>query len=78
MKWKKPTHLNGIIQKYIISYGTSKDNQPSTKEVTNVTFERTLISLKKFTTYYIKVRGKTTEIGNASEVLNATTFEDRK
>ena len=48
------------------------------KEVTNRTLQFTLTGLDKFTTYYIKVRGKTGERGNASEVLNATTFEDRK
>ena len=78
VKWREPAQLNGVISKYIISYGTSKDLQTTEKEVTGSTLERTLDGLRKFTTYFIKVRGKTTEIGNASRVLNATTFEDRK
>ena len=40
--------------------------------------ERVLDGLNKFTTYFIKVRGKTSKNGNASEILNATTYEDSK
>ena len=76
--WKAPAIRNGVIQKYIISYGLRKDYQWTEAEVSGSTFKRTLLGLRKFTTYYIKVRGKTTEIGNASKILNATTFEDRK
>ena len=78
VKWNAPAESNGVIQNYLIQYGTSPDNQPMEKEVTNRTLQFTLTGLDKFTTYYIKVRGKTSERGNASEVLNATTFEDRK
>ena len=76
--WEMPAVLNGILQKYIVSYGTRRDYQDIFIEVTNQTFERKLSSLKKFTTYFIKVRGQTTKTGNASRVFNATTFEDRK
>jgi len=34
--------------------------------------------LDKFTTYFIKVRGKTSKMGNASKILNTTTYEDSK
>ena len=78
VKWSAPAEPIGIIQNYLIEYGTSPINQPTKKEVTNRTFRFTLTGLEKFTTYYIKVRGKTSERGNASEILNATTFEDRK
>ena len=78
VKWSAPAEPNGVIQNYLIEYGTSPNHQPSEKEVTNRTFQLTLTGLEKFTTYYIKVRGKTSKKGNASEVLNATTFEDRK
>ena len=40
--------------------------------------ERVLDGLDKFTTYFIKVRGKTSKIGNASKILNTTTYEDSK
>ena len=40
--------------------------------------ERFMDGLDKFTTYFIKVRGKTSKMGNASKILNATTNEDRK
>ena len=78
VKWREPAEPNGIIQNYLIEYGKDPDQQTTEKAVTNLTFEFTLTGLEKFTTYYIKVRGKTSERGNASEVLNATTFEDRK
>lgn len=78
VEWSEPTEPNGVIQNYLIEYGTSPNYQPTEKEVTNRTFQFTLTGLEKFTTYYIKVWGKTSKKGNASEVLNATTFEDRK
>ena len=78
VKWSEPAEPNGIIQNYLIEYGKDPDQQTTEKAVTNLTFEFTLTGLEKFTTYYIKVRGKTSERGNASEVLNATTSEDRK
>ena len=76
--WKEPAIPNGVIQRYIISYGQREDDQDAEAEVTGNTFTRTLVGLRKFTNYYITVRGRTTEIGNASRVLNTTTFEDRK
>ena len=78
VKWSAPAEPNGVIQNYLIEYGKDPDQQTTEKVVTNRTFQFTLTGLEKFTTYYIKVRGKTSERGNASEVLNATTFEDRK
>ena len=78
VKWTEPAQPNGEISAYVISYGTSKDSLLSESRVTGNTFERTIDNLRKFTTYYITVRGRTTEIGNASRVLNATTLEDRK
>ena len=78
LKWNAPAEPNGIIQNYLIEYGKSADHQTTEKVVTNHTFQFTLTGLEKFTTYYINVRGKTSERGNASKVFNATTFEDRK
>ena len=46
--------------------------------MTGETRERVLNGLDKFTTYFIKVRGKTSKMGNASKILNATTYEDSK
>ena len=78
MTWDEPAFPNGIIKEYIISYGTSKDYQGYEQTVTGNTMERVLDGLDKFTTYFIKVRGKTSKMGNASKTLNATTFEDSK
>ena len=78
MTWDEPAVPNGIIKDYVISYGTSKDYQPYKQTVTGKTMERVLDGLDKFTTYFIKVRGKTSKMGNASKILNATTYEDSK
>ena len=78
VKWEEPAEPNGVIKDYIISYGTSKNYQPIEISVTGKTMERVLDGLNKFTTYFIKVRGKTSKNGNASEILNATTYEDSK
>ncbi|XP_068720403.1 receptor-type tyrosine-protein phosphatase delta-like [Montipora capricornis] len=76
VSWKEPALQNGEITNYIIYY--RKQDGPETEaQVTGSTFQRLLTDLRKFTTYYIKVRGKTTELGNASRLLNATTFEGR-
>ena len=76
--WDEPAIPNGVIKHYIISYGTNKDVQREERKVTGNTMERVLVGLHKFTTYFIKVRGNTTKIGNASKILNATTHEDSK
>ena len=76
--WDEPAVPNGVIKEYIISYGKSKDYQGHERTVTGNTMERVLDGLDKFTTYFIKVRGKTSKMGNASKILNATTNEDSK
>ena len=76
VKWEEPAQPNGVIGDYIISFGTSKDYQPNERTVKGNTMERILDGLNKFTTYFIKVRGKTSKMGNASKILNATTYED--
>ena len=78
MTWDEPAFPNGIIKEYIISYGTSRDHQGYEQTVAGNTMERILDGLDKFTTYFIKVRGKTSKMGNASKILNATTYEDSK
>ncbi|XP_068703641.1 receptor-type tyrosine-protein phosphatase F-like isoform X3 [Montipora foliosa] len=75
VSWKEPALQNGEITNYMIYY-RQQDDQETEAQVTGSTFQRLLTGLRKFTTYYIKVRGKTTQLGNASRLLNATTFED--
>ena len=56
VKWREPAEPNGVIQNYLIEYGTSSNKKPTEKEVTAHTFQYTLTGLEKFRTYYIKVR----------------------
>ena len=77
VSWKEPFLLNGVIREYRIYFGQQKDDLNQTT-VAGSDRRWELIALRPFTTYYIKVRAKTTELGNASALLNATTFEDRK
>ncbi|XP_022810453.1 phosphatidylinositol phosphatase PTPRQ-like [Stylophora pistillata] len=76
VKWDAPAHPNGEIKEYIIFYGTRKDVQKNERKVTGNTRERTIDGLRKYTTYYVKVRGSTSKPGNASEIFSVTTFED--
>ena len=76
VKWTEPALKNGKISKYIISYGLTLDDFKGEMEVTGNTMEGVLSGLMKFRTYYIKVRGKTSLPGNASNIMNATTLED--
>ena len=77
VSWKEPFLLNGVISEYRICFGQQKEDLNQT---TVAGSERSweLSALRPFTTYYIKVRAKTTELGNASALLNATTSEDSK
>ena len=46
--------------------------------MTGNTVKGVLDGLDKFTTYFVKVRGKTSKMGIPSKILNTTTFEDSK
>jgi len=73
--WKSPKVTNGVIKNYKIYY-KEKDGSDVALEVTGQTYQKEITGLKKFTLYYVHVRGITTETGNASEVITVTTLED--
>ena len=77
VSWNEPFVLNRVISEYWIYFGQQKDDLNQATVVKSGR-SRELIALRPFTTYYIKVRAKTTELGNASALLNATMFEDSK
>ena len=77
VSWKEPFPPNGNISEYWIHFGQQKDNLNQTTVAGSVR-SRELSALRPFTVYYIKVRAKTTDPGNASALLNATTLEDSK
>ena len=77
VSWKEPFLLNGVISGYWIYFGQRKGDLNQTT-VPGSARSRELSALRPFTIYYINVRAKTTELGNASALLNATTLEDSK
>ena len=77
VSWKDPCLPNGNISKYWIYFGQQKDHLNQTT-VAGSAQSGELSALRPFTIYFIKVRAKTTELGNASALLNATTLEDSK
>ena len=77
VSWKEPFRPNGKISEYGIYFGQQKDHLNQTT-VAGSAQSGELIALRPFTIYFIKVRAKTTELGNASALLNATTLEDSK
>ena len=77
VSWREPFLPNGVISEYWIYFGEQKDDLNHTWVAGSVRSQE-LSALRPFTTYYIKVRAKTTELGDASVLLNATTFEDSK
>lgn len=78
VSWQKPKTTNGVITKYLIFYGQHKDNLESKFEAGGQNYEHDISGLKKFTSYYVQIRGKTTESGNASDVKSVKTLEDGK
>ncbi|KAK3696715.1 hypothetical protein QZH41_013070, partial [Actinostola sp. cb2023] len=76
VKWEVPNTPNGVITRYLIYYGYQKDNLSNNDEVTGKTHSKEIKGLRKFTPYYVQVRGKTTEPGNASDVKTVKTLED--
>ena len=73
--WKKPKVTNGVITNYKIYY-KEKYGSDVPLDVTRQTYQKEITGLKKYTTYYVHVRGITTETGNASQVVAVTTLED--
>lgn len=77
VSWKEPVVPNGVISEYWIYFGQQRDDLNETRVGgSNRSWE--LNALRPYTTYYIKVRAKTTELGNASVLLNETTLQDSK
>lgn len=72
-----PKVTNGVITNYRI-YRKEQGGKDVSLDVTPQTYQKEITGLKKFTSYYVHVRGITTETGNASEVKSVTTLEDGK
>lgn len=78
VEWDDPATPNGIISSYHIFKGTRKDSLIEHGKATGKSHSKEITGLKKYTTYYIQVRGRTSECGNASEIAQGTTFEGGK
>ena len=79
VKWQAPDKANGIVQHYVIKYGTAQDslNEQATAGTAWST-SHTLTNLEEFTTYYIQIQADTSVSGQPSIIVNAKTFEDGK
>ena len=79
VKWQAPDKANGVIQRYVIKYGTAQDSLDKQATAGKAwSTSHTLANLEEFTTYYIQVQADTSVSGQPSIIVNAKTFEDGK
>ena len=79
VKWQAPDKANGIIQRYVIKYGTAQDSLDERATAGRAwSTSHILANLEEFTTYYIQVQADTSVSGQSSIIVNAKTFEDGK
>ena len=73
--WQAPETMNGILRRYVVTYGTESSNLNERKNSpTAVSYE--LTGLEEFTVYYIQVFAETSVSGKLSLIVDARTLED--
>ena len=73
--WESPEKLNGNLKRYVVTYGTARDNLNERRNSpTAVSYQ--LTELEEFTVYYVQVFAETSVSGKLSEIVDAKTFED--
>ena len=73
--WEPPVTMNGHLKRYVVTYGTARDNLDETRySPTDLSYE--LTDLEEFTVYYVQVFAETSVSGKLSEIVDAKTFED--
>ena len=73
--WGPPEKLNGNLKRYVVTYGTARDNLNERRNSpTAVSYQ--LTELEEFTVYYVQVFAETSVSGKLSLILDAKTLED--
>ena len=73
--WEPPEKLNGNLKRYVVTYGTARDNLNERRNSpTAVSYQ--LTELEEFTVYYVQVFAETSVSGKLSEIVHAKTLED--
>ena len=73
--WEPPEKLNGNLKRYVVTYGTARDNLNERRNSpTAVSYQ--LTELEEFTVYYVQVFAETSVSGKLSEIVDAETLED--
>ena len=74
VSWQEPLKENGIIRKYVVSYGKATDFLDMSVNTATTTYD--LTDLEEFTEYFVRVHAETSVSGNPSDIEHATTLED--
>ena len=73
--WGPPEKLNGNLKRYVVTYGTARDNLNERRNSpTAVSYQ--LTELEEFTVYYVQVFAETSVSGKRSAIVDAKTLED--
>lgn len=74
VSWQKPLKENGILRKYVLSYGKARDFLDMSVNTATTVYD--LTDLEEFTEYFVRVHAETSVSGNPSSIEHATTLED--
>ena len=73
--WEPPEKLNGNLKRYVVTYGTARDNL-NERRYSSTAVSYQLTELEEFTVYYVQVFAETSVSGKLSEIVDAKTLED--
>ena len=73
--WEPPVTMNGNLKRYVVTYGTVRDNLNERRNSPTAVSYR-LTELEEFTVYYVQVFAETSVSGERSEIVDAKTLED--
>lgn len=75
-EWSIPEFPNGVIQRYIVSLTSVRDNTVTT--VNSLELTANVTGLSPFIIYRVEVSAETVEIGEGSSSFTITTRQDSK
>ena len=74
VSWLEPIETHGHLKRYIVSYGTARDNLDVIVYTTSARYFMT--SLEEFTDYYVQVYAEAAVSGKRTAVKHARTLEE--